>query len=77
MRIEPFKIKGVNPPKDRKAFWKMQSKEIDQHLLPTTTTTTERGQTMTSFSVVPPVQEKDNNGMMKKTTRKNANSWTK
>ena len=71
-----FKIKGVNPPKDRKAFWKMQSKEIDQHLLPTTTTT-ERGQTMTSFSVVPPVQEKDNNGMMKKTTRKNANSWTK
>jgi uncharacterized hydrophobic protein (TIGR00271 family) len=73
-----FKIKGINPPENRKDFWRQQSKELETHLLQADAmqshTPPQEDRKVPSFSVMAPVEESANEKQIKN-RMKNANSW--
>ena len=68
-----FKAKGVNPPKNRKDFWRQKISELDQHLLPQDCKEDSNLKlSHASFNVT----KSPTHGMHEMTRSKNANSWS-
>ena len=65
-----FKVKGVNPPENRKDFWR-EIGELDQHLLPKIVK-----KTHLKLSHIFNVTKSPTHGMHEMARSKNANSWS-